>query len=228
MNDKDTLEFEDRFYVSPTVSRDEQLDFIDNYRKVLQDSVQRINTQTHNLGTDVPSNIGGLTGGEATFESRYVTPQTNAAVAELKAKAQETALTQSLNNLKSQMEKRYKDAYRNARISEYNKSNSGSDDKSNVEVEGVGSDGENKFEKNPNTGEGEVVMDGDGHATVTFGDNTYNIHDAGVTGKEVERIFLGQINPFEKRTSGDIQDVNGLKYIYINNNQYPGKWFVVE
>lgn len=123
MNDKEILEFEDRAYVSPTISRDEQMEFIDNYRNVLNSNVQRINTQTHNLGTDVPSNLGGLTGADATFESRYVTPQADAAISELRAKAQETALTQALNNLKAQMNKRYKDAYRKARISEYNKNN---------------------------------------------------------------------------------------------------------
>ena len=128
MNDQEIFEFEDRAYVSPTVSRDEQLDFIQNYRNVLQNNVNRINTETHNLGTDVPSNLGGLTGGEATFESRYVTPQADAVVADLKAQAQQTALTQSLNNLKAQMNKRYKDAYRNARINEYNKNNSGGGD----------------------------------------------------------------------------------------------------
>lgn len=230
MNDKEYLEFEDRAYVSPTISRDEQTEFIDNYRKVLQDNVQRINTQTHNLGTDVPSNLGGLTGADATFETRYVTPQANAAVAELRAKAQETELTQALMNLKEQMNKRYKDAYRNARIKEANTPKT-TDDGSKIEIEGEGSDGtteEQKVEKNPNTGEGEVVMTSDGHGTVQFGDNAYNVHDAGTTGNAAEKIFLGQINPFKKRTSGEIENVSGINYIYIDNNQYPGKWFVVE
>lgn len=231
MNDKDTLEFEDRFYVSPTVSRDEQLDFIDNYRKVLQDNVQRINTQTHNLGTDVPSNIGGLTGGEATFESRYVTPQANAAVAELKAKAQETALTQSLNNLKSQMEKRYKDAYRNARINEYNKNNSGGgdDDGSKVNVEGEGSDGtsgDNKVEENPNTGEGNVVMTGEGKASYTRDGQTYTLHDI-ITPRE-QLAFNGIFNQFKTYQDGDTVSNAGITFRYINNNQYPGMWFVQE
>lgn len=227
MNDKEYLEFEDRAYVSPTISRDEQLDFVDNYRKVLQNNVQRINTQTHNLGTNVPSNLGGLTGADATFETRYVTPQSNAAVAELRTKAQGAALTQALTNLKNQMEKRYKDAYRNARIKETTTPKDPGDDESKVDVEKDGGD-DKTVEKNPNTGEGELVMTSDGHGTIQFGDNTYNVHDAGATGKEAEKIFLGQINPFTKRTSGEIQNVNGIKYIYINNNQYPGKWFVVE
>lgn len=231
MNDKDTLEFEDRFYVSPTVSRDEQTEFIDNYRNVLQDNVQRINAQTHNLGTDVPSNIGGLTGADTTFETRYVTPQANAAVAELRRKAQETALTQSLTNLENQMNQRYKQAYRNARINEYNKNNSGGgggDDGSKLNIEGEGNDGtdtENKVENNPNTGEGEVVMTSEGHGSIRFGENTYNIHDA-IT--PMEQISLNKINTFKKYQSGDIVNSNGINYIYIDNNQYPGKWFVVE
>lgn len=234
MNDKDILEFEDRAYVSPTISRDEQLDFVENYRNVLNNNVQRVNTQTHNLGTDVPSNLGGLSGAEATFENRYVTPVANATVAELRAKAQETALTQSLNNLKEQMNKRYKDAYRNARISEYNKNNSGNggggDDESAIDFEEEGSDGttgENKVELNPNTGEGEVEMTSEGHAKYTKNGQVYNIHDVG-TGGERENIFKDQINPFKKYNDGDTVTASGVTYIYINNNQYPGKWFVVE
>lgn len=228
MNDKEILEFEDRAYVSPTVSRDEQMDFIQNYRNVLQENVNRINAETHNLGTDVPSNLGGLTGGEATFESRYVTPQANAVVANLKAQAQETALTQSLNNLKAQMNKRYKDAYRNARINEYNKNNSGGSG-SKLNVEGEGSDGtkkENKVEDNPNTGEGYLVMTGEGVGTYTRDGKQYTLRD--ITSAR-DQIALGQaVNPFKEYNDGDTVTYSGVTLRYINNEQYPGRWFIQE
>lgn len=230
MNDKDTLEFEDRFYVSPTVSRDEQLDFIDNYRNVLQNNVQRINTQTHNLGTDVPSNIGGLTGGDVTFETRYVTPQANSAVAELRAKAQDTALTQALKNLETQMNKRYKDAYRNARISEYNKNNSGDgNDGSKLNIEGEGSDGtddENKVEDNPNTGEGQLVMTGEGVGSYTRDGQTYTLRDI-ITPRE-QIAFNQAVRPFKEYNDGDTASYSGVTFRYIKNSQYPGNWFIQE
>lgn len=115
MNDNDTFTFEDRNYVSPTVSRDEQLDFIKTLREIQKNNYQRIETDTHNLGTDVTPNLGGLTGAGATWNNRYVKPQVDSTVAKLNAVAQETALNQSLENLKAQYKKRYNDAYRNAK-----------------------------------------------------------------------------------------------------------------
>ena len=225
MNDKEILEFEDRAYVSPTISRDEQMDFIDNYRNVLQNNVQRINTQTHNLGTDVPSNLGGLTGAEATFESRYVTPQANQAVAELRAKAQGEALTQALNNLKSQMNKRYKDAYRNARIKEYNKGNGGGsdDDKSKVDIEDNANDQDTTVKGNPNTGEGNLEMVGDGVGKYTWQGKEYTLHD--IQGRE-KIAFNQAVNPFKKYNNGDTAEWSGETFRYIQNSQYPsGQWF---
>lgn len=115
MNDNDTFAFEDRNYVSPTVSRDEQLDFIKTLREIQNNNYQRIESDTHNLGTDVTPNLGGLTGAGVTWNNRYVKPQVDSTVAKLNAVAQETALNQSLENLKAQYKKRYNDAYRNAK-----------------------------------------------------------------------------------------------------------------
>ena len=115
MNDQDTFAFENREYVSPTVSRDEQLGFIDNFRDVRNKNVARINADTYNLGTPVPSIRGGLGGSNATFESRYVTPYVNSTIQGLKTTAQQTALTQALENLQAQYKQRYNEAYRAAK-----------------------------------------------------------------------------------------------------------------
>ena len=53
-------DFEDRKYVEPTLSRDEQLGFIDRLREMENKDLQKIATDTHNLGSDLPSNLGGL------------------------------------------------------------------------------------------------------------------------------------------------------------------------
>lgn len=114
MNDQDTFAFENREYVSPTVSRDEQLGFIDNLRDVRNQNIERINADTYNLGTQVPSIRGGLGGSNATFESRYVTPYVNSTIQGLKTAAQQTALTQALENLQAQYKQRYNEAYKAA------------------------------------------------------------------------------------------------------------------
>ena len=79
-----------------------------------QDTAQ-IRQDTYNLGTAVPSNLGGLAGGSGYFRSRYQTPQTNSMVADLRAAAQSQALSTLLNNEIGKAKKRYSDAYRAAK-----------------------------------------------------------------------------------------------------------------
>lgn len=125
----ETYEFEDRTYIEPTVSRDEQLGFIDRLREIEQKDLRKIATDTHNLGTDVPSNLGGLsgigapnslgisgadTGSAGIWRNRYERPQVNALVSDLKATAQATALNTALNNLLNQYKNRYNQAARRA------------------------------------------------------------------------------------------------------------------
>lgn len=125
----ETYEFEDRTYIEPKVSRDEQLGFIDRLREIERKDLQKIATDTHNLGTDVASNLGGLsgigkpnslgisgadTGSAGIWRNRYERPQTNALVADLKATAQATALNTALNNVLKQYKNRYNQAARKA------------------------------------------------------------------------------------------------------------------
>ena len=125
----ETYSFEDRTYLEPTVSRDEQLGFVDRLRAIENKDLQKIATDTHNLGTDVPSNLGGLsgigkpnslgisgadTGSAGIWRNRYERPQTNALVADLKATAQASALDTALNNLLNQYKNRYNQAARKA------------------------------------------------------------------------------------------------------------------
>lgn len=112
--DNETYTFEDRMYVNPTISRDEQLKFVDNLRAVQAEDAARIARDTHNLGTDVTSNLGGLNGSEGIWSRQYVTPKVNAMVSSLRAAAQAQALSDALSNYQSQMQERYKQAYRRA------------------------------------------------------------------------------------------------------------------
>ena len=111
--ENETFTFEDREYINPQVSLDEQNAFIDNLRQTQQQNTGEIIQQTRNLGTEVPSNLGGLVGGEGYWTSRYQTPQTNAVTAQLRATAQAQALTDVLANEQAKWKKRYNEAYRN-------------------------------------------------------------------------------------------------------------------
>lgn len=131
----ETSEFEGRLYLNPQIQLDESSNFIDNLRATQTQQNQEIAQQTHNLGTDIPSNLGGLTGGESYFTSRYQTPQTNAVTANLRAVAQAQALNQALENEQEMWKKRYNDAYRNYQKSLYDKNNPSNDDEDYIEYE---------------------------------------------------------------------------------------------
>lgn len=115
-------EVDGRVYANPQVGVDETNTFIDNLRSSQGQQNQEIFTDTQMLGTDVPSNLGGLTGSESYFTSRYQTPQTNNVTANLRATAQAAALNQILQDEQAYWKKKYQDAYRAYQKSSYNKS----------------------------------------------------------------------------------------------------------
>lgn len=108
--------FENRNYINPQVSLDEQNRFIDNLRNVQAQKNQQITTQTYNLGSALPSNLGGLIGGGGYWRSRYQTPQTNMLVNDLRTAAQSKALSDILANEQAKMQKRYNAAYRASQV----------------------------------------------------------------------------------------------------------------
>ena len=112
MNNDEYYDFENRRYISPTLSSGEQQQFIENFRGIQNQNNQQIMQQTRNLGTDVPSNLGGLTGGESYFNARYQTPQVDNMVSSLKAAAQAQALNDVMSNYQAQLKNRYNQAYR--------------------------------------------------------------------------------------------------------------------
>lgn len=114
MNLNDFLyEYDGRRYFDPNVLLADQNAFIDNYRNLQAQNNAQIAQQTRALGTQVPSQLGGLTGGGSYFKSRYQTPQTNQAIAELRTAAQAQALQQALQNELEKAKKKYKDAQNN-------------------------------------------------------------------------------------------------------------------
>lgn len=138
----EVTEVEGRTYVNPQAALGESDTFIDNLRQTQQANTQQIAQDTYNLGTTVPSNLGGLIGGEGYWASRYQTPQTNATVANLRAAAQAKALNDVLANEQAIWKNRYQNAYRDYQRKAYNRSRSGG---------GGGSNGGNNNNNNDNT-----------------------------------------------------------------------------
>lgn len=115
MNDTESYTFEDRVYLNPETSRDERLSFIDTLRQTQQGNTAQVNADTYALGSQVPSNLGGLGGSEGTFTARYQKPQTDATIAQLREAAQAQALNTAMSNLTNAWKKRYQDAINNYR-----------------------------------------------------------------------------------------------------------------
>lgn len=111
INDFSTV-VDDMRYINPQVGLDESNAFIENLRNTQGQRTAEIAEDTYNLGTAVPSNLGGLGGAGAYFTSRYQTPQTNDAIANLRATAQAQALNDAMNNTLAQAKERYNKAYK--------------------------------------------------------------------------------------------------------------------
>lgn len=109
-------EFEGKSYINPEISLGESNSFIDNLRSAQQETNQQIRTDTYNLGTSVPSNLGGLVGGEGYWTSRTQTPRTNSLVNDLRTAAQADALNKVLSNEQAKWQTRYTRAANEARI----------------------------------------------------------------------------------------------------------------
>lgn len=135
MNESEYFTEDNRKYVDPNISLNEQNKFVDNLRGVQTFNTNQINRQTQALGSDLPSNLGGLGGSEGLFQARYQTPQTNAMVADLKAAAQQSALNTALNNYKDMLNKKYKDAYKKYARSKSGGSTTPSGDGAKPEIE---------------------------------------------------------------------------------------------
>lgn len=118
-------EVEGRVYANPQIGIDETNTFIDNLRATQGQQNQEIAQQTRNLGTDIPTNLGGLTGADTYFTSRYQVPQTLSNVANLRATAQAVALNDVLANEQAIWKKRYQDAYRAYQKRNYDRAKSG-------------------------------------------------------------------------------------------------------
>ena len=121
--ESESTEVEGRVYINPQTGVDEANTFIENLRQTQQANTQQIAQDTRNLGTDVPSSLGGLGGATGYWTSRYQTPQTASAIADLRTAAQAQALNEALANEQAVWKNRYQQAYRNYQKRQYDKAN---------------------------------------------------------------------------------------------------------
>ena len=215
-----------RRYVDPNVSLNEQNAFIQNLRDTQGERNAQIARQTHNLGTDVPSNLGGLNGSEAYFNARYQTPQTNNLVGELKSAAQAQALQTALNNELSKAQKRYNDAYRKS--SGGNGGNGGNGDNGSGDPININTLlGDNKTyinddDKNPI---GDLGFNGK-HTTYKIWNGKEYVLDNVPNSVAMTAPFMQ--STYKQPTTGTVIDYNGGKYLFVDTEKSNGpKWFKV-
>lgn len=111
MNSDEVIEFEDRSYVNPQTSIDEQNQFIEKFRALQDQNQAQINQQTQALGSQVPSNQGGLVGAENLWNVQYQRPQVNAVgIENLRANNQLQALNTVMSNQQNAMANRLNQA----------------------------------------------------------------------------------------------------------------------
>lgn len=216
-----SYEENDRRYIKPEVSLGEQNAFIQNLRDTQGVRNAQIAQQTHNLGTDVPSNLGGLTGSEAYFSARYQTPQTNSTVASLKSAAQAQALTTALNNELEQAKQRYSNAYRAAQARQNNNNNNNNNNPSELKLETITDEGEGYADENTNVGPGMIIQDDNGYK-INNDDGTYTRIR---TPNAAEAAILG-LNADTSPADGTTITRNGKTFIYKSKNGQPG-WYIV-
>lgn len=223
---------DNRAYVSPTVSRDEQLDFAQNLRDTMGQNTARINAQTQALGTDVPSSLGGLTGSGSYFAQRYQTTPIESQVNTLKATAQAKALNDLMTNYEKQYANKAQQAYRNASRRASTTTTGGGD--------GASEDGLTFNVNNQGKTTSTKVSTTDWSGTLgkinTTPEGQLYYLDATPT-KEKTPTYIYDLTDIDNLTAvgarlgsgynGQRKWVNGVEYIYLDTGQLQPSWFRV-
>lgn len=112
MNTDEYSEVENSFYINPQKALDEGAQFLESFRGTQQAERDRIASETRALGSDVPISMGGLAGGNGVWQKRYVNPQVDKMVQDLRTGFQAQALADTLKNELAQAKERYNQAKR--------------------------------------------------------------------------------------------------------------------
>lgn len=223
LDDFSTVVDEQR-YIKPQVALDESNAFIQALRDSQAQRNAEIAQDTYNLGTAVPSNIGGLGGSGSYFNARYQTPQTNTLIADLKATAQAQALSDAMNNAVAQAKERYNKAYK-----AYSKRHGGS---GGTTPTTTNPSSQSKLPLETNSGDNSTKIPGTGSDTVesnTWAGAPYNGSIYKYKYKTGMELKYDASSPYKSPVSsaltvgkdGSTRNIGGKTYIAINNQWYP-------
>lgn len=207
-------------YINPQVALDESNAFIQNLRDTQRARTADIAQDTYNLGTSVPSNLGGLGGAGTYFTSRYQTPQTSEVIANLRATAQAQALNDAMNNLVAQAQQRYNKAYKN-----YQKRNGGGGGTLSTTTPGG-----SRLNIRTNDGDDLDKISGDGSDTVVantwagtpYTSNIYKYRKGNLEWQyDAASPYQSMSSPLTAGKDGTLKNIGGRTYIAMNNQWYP-------
>lgn len=208
-------------YINPQVALDESNAFIQNLRNTQQARTADIAQDTYNLGTSVPSNLGGLGGAGTYFTSRYQTPQTSEVIANLRATAQAQALNDAMNNLVAQAQQRYNKAYKN-----YQKRNGGGTPSTTTPTNPqnnklpIGTNSNKKVDEIPGNGSDTVVANT--WAGTPYTSNIYKYRKGNLEWQyDAASPYQSMSSPLTAGKDGTLKNIGGRTYIAINNQWYP-------
>lgn len=222
MDPLEYYEYEDKAYISPTLSRDEQLGFVDALRDTVDRDTAQVNAQTQALGTNVSPNLGGLLGSSGYFAQRYQTAPIETQVSNLKAAAQAKALSDLMTNYQAQAANRYNQAYRS-----YNRrtSSGGGASGGGTGLTGTGTTGDNTsgwrgdYEENPTDSPIQYTY----AYKIPYKDPVKVFINNDASADESARILsrLGQ------GSDGRLETVDGVQYVWSNYGKYGPTWYRV-
>lgn len=213
---------DDRRYIKPQVALDESNAFIENLRKTQGQRTAEIAQDTYNLGTAVPSNLGGLSGSGSYFASRYQTPQTNEVVANLKAVAQAQALNDAMTNALAQAKHRYNNAYKAAQRRSGGGGGNNSNNPNNPSNPKLPIDTNTNNDKEKIPGSGSDTVKENTWAGFPYKSSVYKykqgnfewLYDASTPYKQ-------QSSPLTAAKDGTMRQIKGKQYISMNGQWYP-------
>lgn len=227
LDDFSTVVDEQR-YINPQVALDESNAFIQNLRDTQKANTSEIAQDTYNLGTAVPSNIGGLGGSGSYFNARYQTPQTNAMVADLKATAQAQALNDAMSNALAQAKERYNRAYKS--YSRRRSSGGGGGGGNSTSITPTST--QKKLSIGTNDNKDSTTISGSGSDTIKentwagfpYKSNIYKYkYDTGLTLKyDASAPYKSSVSSaLTVGKDGSTKNIGGKTYIAINKQWYP-------
>lgn len=224
LDDFSTVVDEQR-YINPQVALDESNAFIQTLRDSQAQRNAEIAQDTYNLGTAVPSDIGGLGGSGSYFNARYQTPQTNTVIADLKATAQAQALNDAMGNALAQAKERYNKAYKaysKRRSSGGSGTTTSTTPTSTQKKLQIGTN--NKKDSTTISGSGSDTVEENTWAGTPYKSNIYKYkYNTGLTLKyDASAPYKSPVSSsLTVGKDGSTRNIGGKTYIAINKQWYP-------